>query len=535
MTTSFNLSSYSFVPRWRLEGNLTVRDHSGLHVGSGLVTHRDDLLDEDDNEVDVDAMPLDDRGRVYLPGSTIKGVVRSWLQRRLPAHGAAIQRVFGNEDQGGVLNQPDGPKPSAGKVEFTDAPVLVESMPGFNTPPPFWDETRSTGVRAAVAIDRRTRTAEHGKLFYHEYVPPGVSFRLAVGGEGLPGQEALLLVLAGLEGFNDLEDPVVTGARTHDGWGRFVWKPTALYELNEESARTWWNRADQSLAFHAFVESNQLSGSQARARTSYPTGRAPRSFVRVQVKIEFHEGFLVRDHGTAAGNKQEEGADPNAKADLPDATPLRTVDGHVLLPARSVRGVLRSQAERILRTLYPKDSSRRKLIEQIFGKTRHRTALEFTEFRSIEAHNPGRPREFVAIDRFTGGVAGRKKFNAEVPERPTVIGAITLNLDRLQGAGGDTMAALALLTLVVRDLIEGDLSFGMGRSKGLGSCTAELTSVTVGGLTLKPDGLPHTESELNAVLAQVLQNPDHPDRQKFNAFLDKALEQLRPQTTETPP
>ena len=84
----------------------------------------------------------------------------------------------------------------------------------------------------------------------------------------------------------------------------------------------------------------------------------------------------------------------------------------------------------------------------------------------------------VAIDRFTGGGVDKLKFAAEGTYQPTLTGKIMLDLKRLQNAGaGDWVALLLLWTL--RDLVEGDIRFGHGKSKGFGHCTG---SINVSGV-----------------------------------------------------
>ena len=82
----------------------------------------------------------------------------------------------------------------------------------------------------------------------------------------------------------------------------------------------------------------------------------------------------------------------------------------------------------------------------------------------------------MAIDRFTGGVAGSAKFDAEAVYQPVLAGTITIDLKRMPLWG------LGLLALVLRDLMEGDIPLGFGAGKGYGACKAEIKGLQIAGL-----------------------------------------------------
>jgi hypothetical protein len=94
--------------------------------------------------------------------------------------------------------------------------------------------------------------------------------------------------------------------------------------------------------------------------------------------------------------------------------------------------------------------------------------LSFDDFRQEGDEQNSKMQEFVAIDRFTaaGGMDNRK-FNAEGCWQPQLKGAVTIDLERLEKLG-DPTPSLGLLALVLRDLADGDLSFGWGAGKGYG-------------------------------------------------------------------
>ncbi|MBK9316280.1 MAG: hypothetical protein IPM55_18860 [Acidobacteria bacterium] len=172
----------------------------------------------------------------------------------------------------------------------------------------------------------------------------------------------------------------------------------------------------------------------------------------VDVILRFDGNFLVNDPSKVKK--------PNDNSDLPNHFPLLDRDGKVLLPASSIRGALRSQAEKILRTIggecaacYPDDKGPRKACDtvysvsdierklcpacKIFGAPGWRSPIEITDFTPSLKGEGSRvdKQEFLAIDRFTGGGADGLKFNATSQFKPTLNGKISVDLAKLVTAG----------------------------------------------------------------------------------------------------
>ena len=110
-------------------------------------------------------------------------------------------------------------------------------------------------------------------------------------------------------------------------------------------------------------------------------------------------------------------------------------------------------------------------------------------------------QEFVAIDRFTGGGAPQLKFNATSRYQPILKGQLSIDLARLAyaDAGG---WAIALLVLVLRDLVEGDIRLGFGSAKGFGALHAELQDISIPAWKDIPDNFNSDLIEKNEERAQ---------------------------------
>ncbi len=179
----------------------------------------------------------------------------------------------------------------------------------------------------------------------------------------------------------------------------------------------------------------------------------------------------------------------------------------VYLPGSSLKGVLRSHAERIARTLNPeaacdplggKDNPERScgtcfdlrkkrnrapnnataykeacLICKLFGCTWFASRLATEDAYAVGTPPEPTQRDGVGIDRFTGGAATtqRAKFELEVITEGTF--ATTLHLRNFE------LWQLALLGFVLQDLADGLIRIGMGKSRGLGKVRGEVQKVRI--------------------------------------------------------
>lgn len=183
----------------------------------------------------------------------------------------------------------------------------------------------------------------------------------------------------------------------------------------------------------------------------------------------------------------------------------RNGDPQVYLPGSSIKGVLRSHAERITRTFdetkacdpFSKDGptmfcgerfqQRKKRFEEqvenqevyasscpicrLFGSTWYGGRLATAD--AYAEGTPPRPeqRDGVGIDRFTGGAAHGAKFELEVITSGTFTTSLHIrNFELWQ---------LGLVGFLLQDLKDGLIRVGMGKSRGLGAVSGEVRSVRV--------------------------------------------------------
>jgi CRISPR/Cas system CSM-associated protein Csm3 (group 7 of RAMP superfamily) len=157
------------------------------------------------------------------------------------------------------------------------------------------------------------------------------------------------------------------------------------------------------------------------------------------------------------------------------------------LPATSLRGTLRSGAERILRTLKP-DAACDPTANQcchptgevigdtwccwacrLFGNEDWASRLSVTVAPEDNANGERAPFDHVAIDRFTGGAREQRKFDALAVRGRRF--RVQLTLDRVSTDDARWMTGLLALTL--GDLAEGRVNVGSGAARGHGFFTLD--------------------------------------------------------------
>ena len=207
-----------------------------------------------------------------------------------------------------------------------------------------------------------------------------------------------------------------------------------------------------------------------------------------ELELETKEPLLVKS-GSAVVNG-------------PDMTFVRTRRGgrtEPFIPGSSLKGVLRSHAERVARTLSedsvcgvfdsanvegcswrfdsskgPADYAHSCPACRLFGSLHWKGRFRTGDAYLTDEHRDVQPelRDGIGIDRVSGGVARGAKFDLEV--MPAGVRFATrfdvVNFEAWQ---------LGWIAYVLRDLVESNLRIGMGTSRGLGRVQAHLNTITL--------------------------------------------------------
>ena len=452
---------YLFENRYQIRGTLTTL--SPLHVGDGdtIGFHNRNEGTNPQDDPECNSMCANHLGKAMIPGSSLKGVLRAWAHQQ-GISSAILDALFGIKDSGG-------------KVRYNDC-FLIEPAPGKNDDR-WWHPGRGTCLAPGVSLNPKTRTAAEHLLYYTEFAPEQSKFEVVLTAQDLSVEELGTLLAIMKSGFGPGRETIAIGAETADGWGKCEFKQNSV-ELIEASDVSEWLK-------------NPIAKCKGRSVTpaipALPAAARPR--VYLDIELTFEGGMLVNDPSQFRKRNETQGVEDVGHASI------KRRDGSYFLPSSSVRGALRGQARRIWQTLangtakevpekVPEIKNRRELKDlhaffRMVGAPGWRTPLEIPDFK-IDGNGKLEKQEFVAIDRFMGGAADDKKFSATALWRPKMSGRIVIDLAMWQRAQVTDWAWMLLL-FTLRDLVEGDVYFGFGRSKGYGKCTAKVTASAVGG------------------------------------------------------
>ncbi len=442
-------------PRPLVEHRFVIRclTRTPLHTGSGLPGSQTDA-----------ELRRNARGQLVIPGTSIAGALRTVVERLAGVRDCCL--LYRPEFRGGRDSSPQ-PCGCAVCQLFGDVrpnqdarPSRVSVLDAVLDHPP-------TRVVDGVAISRSRRAAQDGRKYDYRQILPGCAVRIEVLAESLSEQEqqwlgaALRMLATGQVGL---------GGRTARGHGILEPKPNECRIFRREL-----HRADQLLACVAAKSGSARAWGPAIVKT---LDKFPGDDLRLSQRIgaEFrmapvaHGTFLIADPVRAAATGFDHG-----QRKLGDKTEI---------PVSSLFGVLRSGAERIVRTIGgwacdPLGADRNRCqpdkdqlvvddswccpICRVFGNEDWASRLSAT-VTSLST-SKDLPFDHVAIDRFTGGAADQKKFDALAATGGMF--KVQLTIDRV----ADREAAcwiIGLLALVLRDLHQGRLWLGHGGARGHG-------------------------------------------------------------------
>lgn len=479
-----------------------LRTESPLHVGG---------LGHDPSE----PLPIavDGLGRLYVPGTTLAGVLRNWSRGADP-ESVDLDSLWGfiskNNDEGRVS-----------RVIVADALITSEARLDDRGLPATPLDPAHLEFRQSVGIDRATGTAAQEFLYGRAVVPAGCHLRLEIdieSDEDGPADEARMGAL--LEALCAGE--VRIGAATGRGLG--------AVRLLDDPFELVVDRFDSPAGLLAVLR-NDPDRVRSVASLRSVDARLPPRRELLDVRVAWSPRAPVMVRASSAGL-------------VVDTLPLTTrIDRRhltLVLPGGSVKGALRSHSELAERTARGIDAPsagpgapageysaafRAQLdqlpaVRALFGSARDDSAdrragalraeeciaqtivsdtlwdvVTGAEIPQEGAAVPdGRPElaesvhdrledlgmaqaDHVALDRWTGGAADGRLFSVLEPHA-VKWEPIRLSVD-LTRLGAERDSALALLLLTLRDLADGRIPLGALTNRGFGDI--DVTEITLTG------------------------------------------------------
>jgi CRISPR/Cas system CSM-associated protein Csm3 (group 7 of RAMP superfamily) len=443
------------LPLWRIKGSFVLL--TPLSIGTGEDVYEDK---NEQKEVAIANIALDFAGKPYIPGSAIKGALRA-LAYKVDADNTVREKIFGHVD---------GNKTTPSQVEFCNAYGEGE----FNK------DAQTEDIPHSVR-DRNYGTVVDRLLFHEKVVKPGYKFRFECTAQHLDASE-IKFILGLLQLAGDQDHGIQLGGGKSGNNGRVKWLPA------NESVKCFEHTGLAKLWGQVKQKNSTCSDPWSQADTKRIDAVALQKIANdslelSNLELKFHTPFLVYEKV----NKVPGSAGPDGK-------PRKNHKNQYILPSSSLHGALRSQSEKILRTLGQETPEGYKVpavmeldgvaklnhAAILFGAPGWRAVVQCTDFEALP-NSSTINHEMLAIDRLTGGGKDGAKFCVQALDCPTLKGSIRIDLGRLRKLEKHNANVLAeclgLLAHVLRDLDEGDIALGYGRAKGYGVSQSNLCKV----------------------------------------------------------
>lgn len=421
-----------------ISGSLTTE--SALHIGTG----EDKEIElpagkEKTQQAHYSACCLGVNNTPYLPASSLRGILAEAAQHILTPEMRLT--LFG-----GLTQKNEGYIHHTGCLRLYDA--FLKSMPTVSNvwSAPKKQMSSQTLLRTSVGIDPILGVADAHRLFNLEVVPSGASFTLELSLEACGDSElqAVLQLLNIWKGSSRF----ALGSGSGVGRGRVRWNVDKVAVLDQQGLENWLasEQGDLIKAYRVLPTLPEL-----------PAAPEP-ALYQVAFSLIPQGSFLLHDPAYCEDKPQT----PAENKIYPDLTFSRTPEGKAVIPATALKGWLRGRVRRILLTLKELTLAQvESLLAEVFGSEQQRGILRFEDAVSVTVAEPFF-QSFNAIDRFTGGVADGALFTVEAARCMELQGKIIFMQDL-------PMWAKAVLLWVERDVLEGELSLGWGKSRGFGN------------------------------------------------------------------
>ncbi|ESA32291.1 ramp superfamily protein probably involved in dna repair [Leptolyngbya sp. Heron Island J] len=437
--------------------------------------------------------------RALLPGTSLGGALRNYLQERLSGYGQEQKVKLLTQLFGGKRGDEDGEQ---------SALVIHDSI--SHEPP-------KIEFRDGVKIDSRTGTAVDGAKYDLELVAAGTIFPLMI--ELLVEDDANLAELKqglaiSLQGLENSE--ISLGIKKTRGFGQCkvtTWQVDEFNLTNLDHLKDWLNYNNE---VSIIPDVNQPPDIATQLDVSNLTDE--RSQFTLSATFELQGGGLIRSGQDAMGIVPDV-VHLTAKQDNGEVKPI--------ISGTSWTGVLRHRAERILNTL-EKGQNGTELLECIFGQVPEKridTAQEkqARASRLVVHESPihdsaSMVQNRIAIDRFTGGAFDGALFD----EQPVFGGEVTLNLELRNPYDRDKdlqKQEIGLLLLLLKDLWTGDLPIGGTSSIGRGRLRGKDATITQKGSELKQWKIIQESGQLQVSNLQDPSQEQETTRQELEDFV----------------
>ena len=447
--------------RYEIAGELVAL--SPLHVGTGTERTLAGVIGKPgEDPPGVVAIARDGRGRPFLPGTTLKGMLRRTGEAHL-AKAARVEALFGairDEEGGGTM----------GALFVRGA---AEIVPGNADGMPYAESATQAGagdldpgvfIAARTRVDRHAGTAADNTLHFAEMVAPGARFALRLlldpGSADRNEAEALLQHLVRVLSLLCAPEGVAIGRGQADGQGRVQLTPNTV------------------TVTRLFVTRGGTLGRENATRIWQNRGRpaTPAASSRVSLTLTCAGPFGVIN--SSHRPQRDEDGDP-----VGPQIKAQAGAGRPLLLGSSLTGALRSRAAWLEARRRHRGgqsiSSGREIddpdcdnwrtvdqlssVERLFGVTGFRGLVQVENLQVVRGE--GASFTSVKLDRFSGAPIDNSLFQTELFIGTTIQVTVALaERPRLTIAECDR----ELFDQLIGDVVANGIELGYGGSKGFG-------------------------------------------------------------------
>ncbi len=401
-------------------------------------------------------------GKVYIPGSSIAGAFRNYYESYINTTcGSDNNRLFGGAETG------------ISRLVFYDA-FLVEntnkemlaSRPGIKI-----DSEKMSVVSSGLG------SKKSGHKFKRQFLNKGIRFLFSF---ELNNYEDECDFVKTQKEFEDLLRALAVGdisfgSNKMIGYGRF--------EINSVSKSIFDLRNFNDMFKYLLKETKDVEITEDIVNNGYLSSK-----VHFRIIARATTPLLIKDEVVRS-------------SDEPDSKNITDNKGNCIIPGSSLKGVLRSRAEKLAKT-FPKID--KQVISNIFGIESKEDEGCISRFCCFDTEIRDEMKGIynkIKIDYFTGGVVQNALMNEE-----TVMGNMEIECTFNTFGLEEYESEIGLLLLVIRDLCLEDLNVGSGYAVGRGYIKASKLTLFDGH--------------------EMVYDFDSPDKQveeQFNSYISKLM------------
>ena len=394
-------------------------------------------------------------GKAYIPGSSIAGAFRNYYENYICRDcNNDSNALFGGSDTG------------MSKVVCYDAFPLGDA------------NKEMISSRPGIRIDREALSAVTGSKFKRTFLNEGIQFVFVFelnnyneDDDFKKDQQQLENLIAAFAAGD-----ILLGSNKTSGFGRFK------VDIIEKVAYDLTNYEDMFRYLSKDTKASNIT-------VSVLNKQLPSKNIRFKVSAKTTTPLLIKDEIIRS-------------SDEPDGINIKNGSGDFIIPGSSLKGILRSRAEKLARTFSCIDDT---LITNIFGiESNDEDQAHISRLTCFDTKiNNAKEGIYnkIKIDYFTGGVKQHALMQEETVMSDLEIECVfnTFGLENLNREVG-------LLLLVFRDLCTESLSVGGGYAVGRGYIKADTLQLIDGETFIYDFNSPdkHVEDKFNSYISELM-------------------------------